>query len=459
MLAGRYRLLEQLGEGGMGSVWRARNLLLHIDVAVKLIKRDMVSPTACERLMREARAAAALTHPSIVRMLDAGTTADGEPFLVMQLLRGNTLRHWIEEGGRIPAVVAVQIVLPLAAAIGEAHDLGIVHRDIKPDNIILEEGAGGRTFPRLVDFGIAKQSDLDSSVTQSGALVGSPAYMSPEQARGSADAQSDVWSLCVVLYEMICGRRPFEGDHKGEVLFSVFSRDPAPTHTLGAGDAALWEILRRGLAKEREERWASMRELRRALVSWARRHGVYDGDAVTSLPHQWLCSMLAADLSPLDSANERHAVETADSDAHSPSLAPAVSTEVSAPTPRRYISALGLSGIAASVAVLTFALMSAGRVEGAAAAPFENGQMAYVAAASAEPPPVASPAIPPARPEKASRPVPAATAKPAPEATSSARAPSASAPRPSVRPVAPVATPKVRPARPAPLPLPRRPDF
>ena len=291
VLAGRYRLLQPLAEGGMGSVWSARSLGLGIDVAVKVVKRSVASPWACERLLAEARAGASLAHPSIVRMLDCGTTEDGEPFLVMQLLHGKTLGAWLRERGRLPATVAVQLVLPIVGALVEAHALGIVHRDIKPENIVLEEGSGGRIVPTLVDFGIAKQSRSDTPCfTQSGVLMGSPAYMSPEQARGDhqVDARSDIWSLSVVLYEMITGRRPFEGPNHGAILFAVFADLPTSTNAQGAGDAALWEVLLRGLAKTQAARWQSMSQLGHALAAWAAARGVTADSAGASISHRWL---------------------------------------------------------------------------------------------------------------------------------------------------------------------------
>ncbi len=291
LLAGRYRLLQPLAEGGMGSVWSARAIGLDVDVAVKVVKRSVASPEACERLLREARAAASLGHASIVRVLDFGTTDDGEPFLVMQLLRGKTLGGWLRERGSLPAATAVQLLLPIASALAEVHGLGIVHRDIKPENIVLEEGEGGQVVPKLLDFGIAKQNASEASVfTVSGVLMGSPAYMSPEQARGDhrVDARSDVWAFCVVLYEMITGKRPFEGPNHGAILFSVFSHSPEPSHRIGGGDQALWEILRRGMSKTTAERWQSMKQLGHALADWAATRGLTADSAGTSFQHQWL---------------------------------------------------------------------------------------------------------------------------------------------------------------------------
>jgi len=289
ILAGRYQLLSRLGEGGMGSVWRARSLVLDVDVAVKVVKRRTLMPDACQRLLREARTAAALTHPSIVRVFDFGTSEDGDPFLVMQHLKGKTLRAWLEEQGRVPATTAVQLMLPIVSALAEVHELGLVHRDIKPENIILEEGPQGHLLPTLVDFGLAKQSGAGkSTLTQAGALVGSPAYMSPEQALGKPGPESDIWSLCVVLYELITGRRPFVGANRTEVLYSVFEDEPEPTHTQAAGDAALWQILCRGLTKKKAQRWPTMKELGRELATWAVARGVIADAASASICHQWL---------------------------------------------------------------------------------------------------------------------------------------------------------------------------
>ncbi|WP_437965803.1 protein kinase [Sorangium sp. So ce260] len=291
VLAGKYQIVGRLGAGGMGSVWRARSLWLDVDVAIKVLHEEQFDAHAAERLLREARATARLGHPAIVRVFDFGETDSGEPFLVMELLEGMSLSSWLEERGRIPAEQAVQMLLPVACALAAAHAQSIVHRDIKPANILVVPDGSGGHVPKVVDFGIAKLSNLASpAITQRGVIVGSPEYMSPEQADGQLEVgeQTDVWAFSVVLYELITGQRPFSGETLGAVISAIFSKEPVPTTQLGAGDEELWAILRRGLAKSPAERWPNMRSLGRALASWAVERGITADVAGTSLEHQWL---------------------------------------------------------------------------------------------------------------------------------------------------------------------------
>ncbi|WP_437672740.1 serine/threonine-protein kinase [Sorangium sp. So ce131] len=291
VLAGKYQILGRLGAGGMGSVWRARSLWLDVDVAIKVIHEEQFDAHAAERLLREARATAKLGHPAIVRVFDFGATDSGEPFLVMELLEGTSLASWLDARGRMTPEYAVQMLLPVACALSAAHAQRVIHRDIKPANIlVVSDGAGGYV-PKIVDFGIAKlSSGMNPAITQRGMIVGSPEYMSPEQADGQLEIgeQTDVWAFCVVLYELITGRRPFTGDNLGAIISAIFNKEPVPTTQLAAGDEALWAIIRRGLAKLPADRWPTMRALGRALASWAVQRGISADVAGTSLVHQWL---------------------------------------------------------------------------------------------------------------------------------------------------------------------------
>ena len=278
LLGGRYRLLSAIGEGGMGTVWRAHSLSLQRDVAVKLIRSDRESAEAVARLHLEARAAGALEHPSIVRVFDLGETAFGDPFLVMELLQGESLADVIDHGGPMREPRAVAMMLPIAAALQAAHEKGIVHRDVKPDNIFvvpLDRDEGTR-LPKIVDFGLARLEATQRRLTAEGSVLGSPGYMAPEQAMGErdVDAQADVWAFCVVLYELITGLVPFSGANIGHTIAAIIQLDPRPTTELMGGDPELWAILHRGLAKAREDRWPGMIALRSALTAWALAHGV-----------------------------------------------------------------------------------------------------------------------------------------------------------------------------------------
>jgi eukaryotic-like serine/threonine-protein kinase len=315
-IAGKYLLKQKLGEGGMGAVWRAYNETLDVDVAVKLIRAEEVDSVEGgahlgDRLLQEARAAARLGHPAIARVFDFGTTDRGDPFIVMELLKGEDLADTLARRGQIAATKAVATLLPIAHALEAAHSQGIVHRDIKPENIFLARSADGRVQPKLVDFGVAKiDRAKNHRLTQTGAMLGSPIYMSPEQARGDdVDRQADVWALCVVLYEMITGRPPFEGKNYNALLFSIISDEPVSITAFGAGDDELWEVVRRGLAKDPAQRWPSMQLLGASLARWSLARNVLEDITGASITAQWLRRMqsgadvLASMMPPADEAD------------------------------------------------------------------------------------------------------------------------------------------------------------
>jgi serine/threonine protein kinase len=291
LLSGKYRLEGLLGEGGMGAVWRASNVLLDLPVAIKLIRADLDRNALRARLQLEARSVAKLGHPAIVRIYDVGETEFGDPFIVMELLQGATLAQTLVQG-RLSAVRAVQLLLPIIDACAVAHARGIVHRDLKPDNLLIALD-DQRTQPKVLDFGIAKLTDpraTDLRLTEMGTVVGSPEYMSPEQARGcdDVDYRTDIWSVCVVLYEAITGSAPFSAANYNALLRAIVEQEPSSLFDHAAGDAELWEILKKGLAKPREERQGSMAELGRALGHWLMSHGVHEDACGTSVESKWL---------------------------------------------------------------------------------------------------------------------------------------------------------------------------
>jgi serine/threonine-protein kinase len=288
VLAGRYRLEELLGEGGMAAVWRAYDLEREMPVALKLVRGEAAT-TLAQRLEREARAAARVEHPAIVRVLDAAVAENGVTFLVMELLQGETLAALLARG-RISAVRAVQLLLPIIDGLALAHAQGVVHRDLKPSNVFLDITGPGLQ-PRLVDFGIAKLTDGAPRLTGGGQALGSPSYMSPEQARGEdVDFRSDIWSMCVLLYRAIGGNVPFKGADTRGILNSIL-RDAPPLLPLGAGvDQHLSRIIMSGLNKEPLARPASMRKLGEQLAGWLLLHGVAVDACGAALTPQWLSS-------------------------------------------------------------------------------------------------------------------------------------------------------------------------
>jgi hypothetical protein len=282
----KYRLEQVLGEGGMGRVWLARNLQLDSPVALKLVHLRTQGSDAASRLLTEARVEANLRHPNIVRVFDYQVRGD-IAYTVMEQLEGCSLADVIDSSA-LPACDAIQLLLPVIDALCVAHRAGIVHRDIKPENIFVARSDDG-LCPKLLDFGVAKIADLDPHAPKDGRLiVGSPGYMSPEQARGEleVDERTDVWAMCVVIYETITGVVAFEATSYEQYLSELESRDLAPLH--GRHLDALWPILRCGLARNRADRTLTMRELGTALAHWLLTQGVSDDVVGDSLARNWL---------------------------------------------------------------------------------------------------------------------------------------------------------------------------
>lgn len=292
-IADRYRLERKLGEGGMGVVWVARSLVLDIDVALKLIRASVAGASVASRMAREAHAAARVAHPALVRVFDFGWTDHADPFLVMELVQGESLDSVLEREVRVAATRAVQILLPLVDGLRCAHEKGVVHRDVKPENVLLATDPFGRLQPKLLDFGIAKTTEYrpsDGRLTRAGAVLGSPEFMSPEQARGQLDVdeRTDVWSTCVMLYEMLTGVVPFQKDNYNALMQAILRDEPTPTHLLDAGDEGLWCVISRGLRKEPDDRWSSMTELGEALAFWLYERGVKEDVSGNSVRALWL---------------------------------------------------------------------------------------------------------------------------------------------------------------------------
>ncbi len=254
----QYRVLNRLGRGGMGVVYRAEDKRLGRTVALKFLtaELDEVSPEARERFLREARAASVLDHPRICTVYEIGEAEDGRPFIAMAYCAGETLRERILRGP-VPFDEARAITVQIAEGLAAAHEAGVVHRDIKPANIMLTPGG-----VKILDFGLAKLSDV-TQMTQTGATLGTPAYMSPEQAKSeTVDPRSDIWSLGAIVYEMVTGTRAFAGDNPTAIMFAILSQEVRPVADLRA-DAPedLERLIRRCLQREPDQRYQSIREL------------------------------------------------------------------------------------------------------------------------------------------------------------------------------------------------------
>jgi eukaryotic-like serine/threonine-protein kinase len=258
VVADRYELEELVGTGGMSSVFKARDRLLERPVALKILHEHYLSdPDYVERFRREARAVAQLAHPNIVTVIDRGEQ-DGRQFIVFEYVDGENLKQVVSREGPMPVREAVELALQVAKALGYAHDRGIVHRDVKPQNVILNED--GRA--KVTDFGIARSLDVDG-VTQTGAVLGTSDYIAPEQAQGQqVDEKTDVYSLGVVLYELLTGELPFRGE--GFVAVAMQHVNEPPPNVLDRrGDVPprLGLVIERAMAKRPEDRHASMNEL------------------------------------------------------------------------------------------------------------------------------------------------------------------------------------------------------
>jgi serine/threonine protein kinase/ketosteroid isomerase-like protein len=255
----KYRIDAQLGTGGMGTVYRATRLLIGDAVAVKVLHPQLVKDDqAAERFRREAQAAARLKHPNVVTVHDFGITDDGLVYLVMEFVEGESLRHVIRRGGALTLVTAAEIMRQLCAALDEAHESGIVHRDVKPDNIIVRETPRGLRV-KVLDFGIARLRDIApaaNNLTQTGTVMGTPHYMSPEQCLGEeADHRADIYSAGVILYEMLTGTVPFNSPTPTAVAVQHATQQPLPPRAINMSvppevEAAVLHALQ----KRREDR-------------------------------------------------------------------------------------------------------------------------------------------------------------------------------------------------------------
>ena len=275
VFTGRYQIVRHLARGGMAEVYLARDLLLDRPVALKVLFPEFASDRSfVERFRREARAAANLNHPNIVSIYDWGEE-DGTYFIVMEYVDGVTLRDVIRRQGPLMATRAAEIGADIAAALHFAHVHGVIHRDVKPGNVLITTSQ-----VKVTDFGIARAGDPAESLTQAGAVMGTATYFSPEQAQGHVvDPRTDVYSLGVVLYEMVASRPPFTGDNPVSIAYQHVREDPLPPSGYNPDVPPIFEaIVAKAMAKNRANRYSSAEELRADLVRFTQ------GQQVTAEP-------------------------------------------------------------------------------------------------------------------------------------------------------------------------------
>jgi serine/threonine protein kinase len=289
---GNYRIEAVLGQGGMGVVYRAEHVTLGRAVAVKMLQPNISNDAAMvQRFFNEARAASAIDHPGIVEIFDFGTHVDGRAFIAMALLQGESLEGRLRRAGPLSPLLGASLLAQVVSALAAAHARGIVHRDLKPDNIFLvpNEMMPDGLQVKLLDFGIAKlANDQSSFKTQTGALIGTPAYMSPEQCMGASDLdhRTDIYSLGCILFHVLTGRPPFKSDHGTGMLIAAHLRDEAPdVRSLDPNipESLAW-IVRRCLEKDKAARFQSALELRQALVDAGAHSPTQPGQSVPRNP-------------------------------------------------------------------------------------------------------------------------------------------------------------------------------
>jgi serine/threonine-protein kinase len=363
LIGGRYRLDERLGEGGMGEVWGATHVITRRRVAMKFLKSSTSARTDLhQRLLREARAASVVKHPSVVEVLDVFEVEGGGPVLVMDLLVGETLGAKLAKGGALSVREAAEVLLPVVEAVEAAHAKGIVHRDLKPDNIFLNRSEAGEVTVKVLDFGIAKLTAKEGdaadtgALTETGSIVGTPWYMSPEQCYGEQDIdqRADVWALGVILYECLADVRPVEGASIGQVLKRMLHEGIVPIEKQVPGTSPeLAALIGRMLSHGREDRPRDLSEVRPVLAalagrsSWPTSRGVRVASPVDELSRS----------APAGAGESRRHPFRADIDASSHAV-PRSSVSPSLSRSRRSFLALVLVALAVASVGIAF---SAGR--------------------------------------------------------------------------------------------------
>jgi serine/threonine-protein kinase len=435
VLVGKYRIERLLGEGGMGWVVVATHLQLEQRVALKFMRASRSTTDAIGRFIREARAAARIQSEHVARVSDVGTLENGSPYLVMEFLDGGDLEGALRGNRALPVALTIDYAMQACEGLAEAHAAGIVHRDLKPANLFLARRTDGSVRVKLLDFGISKLAPLpgsgpDVGMTSTQALMGSPLYMSPEQLRSSknVDRRTDIWSMGVILFEMLCGRPPFIGETLPEVCARIMAEPPA---ALSADvPPALEAVVMRCLEKDPQRRFPHVAALAQALAPFGGSAALIAAERIARVVRASTSSAEAEASGPVSAAAVSGVAQT------SAQFGTAAST-----TPARRSAQLPwlIAGGAVLVAIAALGTVAASRGGSAPAA--SSPPIVPVSTARVVPPP--TPAPPDPGPAASSPPPASASPSPLPP-------PSASAPPPP-----PASAPPRRPALPAPPPRPK----
>jgi serine/threonine-protein kinase len=454
VLVGKYRVERLLGQGGMGWVVEATHLQLDQRVALKFMNGSQAEarPEAVARFLKEARAAARIRSEHVARVSDVGTLDNGSPYLVMEFLEGQNLESRLDGVAELPIPEAIDLAIQACEGLAEAHAAGIVHRDLKPANLFLSRRSDGSAVVKLLDFGISKLTPRgsvpDAGITSTQTLMGSPLYMSPEQLRSSkgVDRRSDIWSMGIILYEMLTGCSPFAGETLPEVCSLVMSEPPSAMHALAPKvPAALEAVVLRCLEKDASRRFPDVGALALALAPFGEPEATLAADRVMRV-------VSAGDGAPISGAASRPRISIADRTPDSSATLNAAFGATDPPGPRRS----PWTAVAVSVgAVLLGSGLTAGFMTWRAQGPAGGAGSVANGAALVQPASSATPVAAPATAAPGASSATAVETAPAPSAPASS-APVASPPAASepANDVAPTAKP-ARKAKPAAAPSPK----
>jgi eukaryotic-like serine/threonine-protein kinase len=440
VVGGRFRLDSIIGVGGMGTVWSATHTITHKPVALKFLRAERADATLRQRFLREARTACAVHHPNVAEVHDVFETDDGTPLMVMELLEGETLATRLDREKTLPLAEVARIMVHVTSAVGTAHNLGIVHRDLKPENIFLARAGEGQCVVKILDFGIAKLTAADgaaamtSELTTDGNMLGTPYYMSPEQADGEKDIdhRSDIWSLGLIFYVCLSGVLPTAGPNIGQVFKSI-TRGTFPSLSEKVANVPddIVTLVRRMTTRDRAERPQSMNEVLAALQPYSDEQALPFGEPtrISGRPSAARTSIGPLRITPLERppnpvsplAQSLGQAETLEASAHSLAL----------PKPR--LRASLVLWVLAGLSVVSALAVFAGRALTADPAPARpepapvlvgNGNKVFEASSTPEPRASAPMAVPEstALATDAAPPAPRAAA-PSPSSAGASRAP------------------------------------